>query len=261
MFKVYSCDWEITNSCNLHCKHCISDSGKKRPNELNTNNIIKGVHNLHELGCKEINFTGGEPLFRKDFFDILEFCKHMGIKTRFITNGSLITQHNVKKIKNHVSIIGISLDGANEKLNDVIRGKGSFKKTIKTLKLLKQHKIRAILHITLNKSNYRNIRELIELGRLFGISQFSISTVTLKGRAEKKPDLKLNIGDIKYIISLLREIGVKKLNSHDNCDITPSYIFINSEGNIYPCSGYFQKYPNNNFGSVLFPNKIRIQKF
>jgi len=66
--------WQITNSCNLRCSHCINSSGSPLPDELDTDEAMKFVSELAQIGVFRISFTGGEPLMRPDFLKIASYA-------------------------------------------------------------------------------------------------------------------------------------------------------------------------------------------
>ncbi len=60
---------ESTRQCNLNCKHCGSNSGKKLCNELSTSEVKEMLEDVASLGALFFSITGGEPLARKDIFE------------------------------------------------------------------------------------------------------------------------------------------------------------------------------------------------
>ena len=64
--------WELTYACNLACRHCLSSSGRRDPAELSTAECFGVADELQRLGVFYVNLGGGEPMLRRDFFDIVE---------------------------------------------------------------------------------------------------------------------------------------------------------------------------------------------
>src|SRR5881394_901073 len=64
--------WEITLKCDLACRHCGSRAGKERPNELSTAECLDLVHQMRDLGVKEVTVIGGEAYLRDDWTRIIE---------------------------------------------------------------------------------------------------------------------------------------------------------------------------------------------
>ena len=119
--------WEITYACNLQCVHCLSSSGTRDPRELSTDQAKAVLDELRDLQVFYINIGGGEPMIRKDFFEILEHAEANDIGVKFSTNGTYITAENARRLAamNYLDI-QISLDGVDAATNDAVRGKGSY---------------------------------------------------------------------------------------------------------------------------------------
>ena len=64
--------WELTYACNLECVHCLSSSGRRDPRELTTDEAKAVLDELQALQVFYINIGGGEPMIRRDFFELLE---------------------------------------------------------------------------------------------------------------------------------------------------------------------------------------------
>ena len=105
--------WELTYACNLQCIHCLSSSGRRDPRELDTDQVKNVLDQLRDLQVFYINIGGGEPMIRKDFFEILEHAERNNIGVKFSTNGTYITAENAQRLAamNYLDI-QISIDGA-----------------------------------------------------------------------------------------------------------------------------------------------------
>ena len=130
--------WEITYACNLQCVHCLSSSGTRDPRELSTDQAKAVLDELRDLQVFYINIGGGEPMIRKDFFEILEHAETNDIGVKFSTNGTYITAENARQLAsmNYLDI-QISLDGVDAATNDAVRGKGSYATAIAAMNHLR----------------------------------------------------------------------------------------------------------------------------
>jgi len=130
--------WEITYACNLQCVHCLSSSGTRDPRELSTAQAKAVLDELRDLQVFYINIGGGEPMIRKDFFEILEHAETNDIGVKFSTNGTYITAENARRLAamNYLDI-QISLDGVDADTNDAVRGKGSYATAIAAMNHLR----------------------------------------------------------------------------------------------------------------------------
>lgn len=119
--------WELTYACNLECVHCLSSSGQRDPRELTTAEAKGVIDELAALQVFYINMGGGEPLVRRDFFELLEYSLDKKVGVKFSTNGYLIDAEKAKRLAAMDYLdIQLSLDGADAATNDPIRGEGSY---------------------------------------------------------------------------------------------------------------------------------------
>jgi radical SAM/SPASM domain protein of ACGX system len=108
-----------------------------------------------------ISFSGGDPLLRKDFFDLLEECKKRKVTVSILGNPYLVTNELAKKMKElGVKSYQISLDGL-EETHDFFRKKGSFKDSLRAFGILKKNRIKTVCMFTLSKTNSKDLIPLI----------------------------------------------------------------------------------------------------
>ncbi|MEN9823935.1 MAG: hypothetical protein RLZ04_2361 [Actinomycetota bacterium] len=119
--------WELTYACNLQCVHCLSSSGQRDPRELSTAEAKRVIDQLRDLQVFYINIGGGEPMVRRDFFELVEYSVDNGIGVKFSTNGAFIDAEKARRLAAMDYLdIQISIDGADAATNDAVRGEGSF---------------------------------------------------------------------------------------------------------------------------------------
>lgn len=87
------------HACNLRCKHCYEDAQKKLPDELSTEEAKEMIDDLARSGVVALAFLGGEPLMRKDFFELASYARQQGLYTAVATNGTMITREIARKFK------------------------------------------------------------------------------------------------------------------------------------------------------------------
>ena len=151
---------EVTRECNLRCKHCLNNSGSKMKNELNKEEIENLIRNLSKAGVSEIRFTGGEPLLNENIYDYIKLCTKLGLSTSIGTNGTLIDDVVITKLKEAgLKRSVVSLDGT-EKIHDFIRGKGNFNKAFYGINLLKDNGIDVRVNSVIMKNNIEDVIEL-----------------------------------------------------------------------------------------------------
>jgi len=119
--------WELTYACNLQCVHCLSSSGQRDERELSTAEAKRVLDELRDLQVFYINIGGGEPMVRRDFFELLEYSVGNGIGVKFSTNGAFIDADKARRLAAMDYLdIQISLDGVDAATNDAVRGVGSY---------------------------------------------------------------------------------------------------------------------------------------
>lgn len=246
--QIKTCNIEITKRCNLSCNHCITDSSMASPEKLSTKEILHFIKFLKKKNCKSVVITGGEPLIRKDIFEILKFIKSNEMEIFLHTNCSLINPDNIDELTDLVSCFVVSLDGANKETNDTIRCAGAFKTTLKKIKLLKKKKAKISLGVTECSKNYREIPEIIRLGKEWGIDSFQITKLVYAGRAKKNEEF-FN----KEFKSLTREMEGTQSN---NCNASLRTPFIRFDGEIFPCSEIAFRSEKGYIGNIKGPLKI-----
>jgi radical SAM protein with 4Fe4S-binding SPASM domain len=132
---LYIVPWRCTFACDLNCAHCTSAGKPKAAGELITADAKKLVDRIHDFGATFLGITGGEPFLREDLFQIVRYAKKVGLQVSIITDGHLVDDKSVKNIVRSKMRVSISIDGA-EKVNDRIRGKGTYKSSVSLAKKL-----------------------------------------------------------------------------------------------------------------------------
>ena len=119
--------WELTYACNLACVHCLSSSGRRDPHELSTIEATALLDELAALQVFYINIGGGEPMIRRDFFELVGYAVDHGIGVKFSTNGTFLDAAAARRLAAMSYLdVQISLDGVDAETNDAVRGPGSF---------------------------------------------------------------------------------------------------------------------------------------
>lgn len=181
----YSVTWGVTHACNLHCTTCYDVVGYKRES-LNTEEAKAVVDRLADVGISLIVFAGGEPLVRKDLFDLLAHCRTRNIGIGLRSNGVLITTAVAERLAElQLLVVGVSLDGATEETHDLIRGSGSFQRTIAGINELLAANIRVNIEVVLSRRNANECLEFVRLAEDLGVQEINFSALTNQGRAQE----------------------------------------------------------------------------
>ena len=156
--------WNVTRRCNLRCVHCYTDSENIRyPNELTTGEGKAFLSDLADFKVPAILFSGGEPLVRRDLFELTGHAVELGLRPTLSTNGTLIDQKTASRIrKSGFTYVGISLDGIGE-VNDRFRGrKGAFELAMRGFRNLVDLSQRVGLRLTLTRHNYQDLEKIFD---------------------------------------------------------------------------------------------------
>lgn len=173
---------ETTSQCNLRCKHCLYTRNEDlfSPNgDFTTAEIIKlSDFLIEEVGVINFIIFGREPLLTEGFFEIIEFLKSKNVYLKIQTNALLLTDETTGFLKDILNSktdsLQVSLDGVSEDVHEKIRGKGTYKKTIKSIKRLTGNNINVEISYTVNSFNVIEIPELYELSNELKVKQISL---------------------------------------------------------------------------------------
>jgi len=178
--------WNFTYKCNLNCKHCYSDAGSLPRQELSTSEAMKVVEQIADFGVTSLAFSGGEPLMRKDFFEVARHAVESGLYVSLATNGTLLNKERVRLLKKiGLNYVEVSLDGANPKTHDAFRGKkGSFDQALNGLKNCVKEDICTCLAVTATKNNLSEIPSVLDLAEKMRINRFTLFNFVPTGRGK-----------------------------------------------------------------------------
>lgn len=199
----------ITNKCNLKCKHCYSDSTEiGSADELTTEEAKKVLSDIAKWGIHLLIFDGGEPLLRNDFFDLAKFASQNGIRVVIGSNGILIDNEIVSKLKDSgVSAVQISIDGATPETHDWFRGeKGAFKKAIDGARACKENGLPFQFGMTLRKGTLNEVKDMLKLAIDEGANAAEFFDLVQVSRVKKEiPGEILSIDERKQVMEWLAE--------------------------------------------------------
>jgi radical SAM protein with 4Fe4S-binding SPASM domain len=186
--------WHITERCNGNCLHCYQQKSKTSA-DLPLGDLLNIFNQFLSLikkwridsSCPAFfNVTGGEPFLRDDFFQLVEIIgqnSHL-FNWGIMSNGSLLTKEKIRVLKkNNLKNFQVSLEGL-KKINDNIRGKGSFKKTLKAIELLREEKIPVMVSLTLSKRNMGDVFLLAKLCQGLGVTALSVRRLVPLGQGK-----------------------------------------------------------------------------
>lgn len=179
--------WEITRSCNLLCAHCRSSStAGAYEDELSTQECLRLIDGILEVGKPVLILTGGEPLLRHDLFQVAGYAVTKGLRVVMGTNGTLVTDDITVKLKQApVSRVAISIDFPTAELQDKFRGKsGAFQAAVSGIDRLRQAGVEVQINSTITRLNMNYLNELLELALESGAVAFHPFMLVPTGRGK-----------------------------------------------------------------------------
>ena len=176
--------WNLIRRCNLTCVHCYSISADVDfPGELSTAEVLAVMDDLKAFGVPALVLSGGEPLLRKDLFEIAARAKAMGFYTALSTNGTLIGLPLALRIRDAgFDYVGISLDGLAGTHDRFRKMQGAFEKSLNALRLLRDMGVKVGVRFTLTQDNAADFEPLLDLVEAERIPRFYFSHLNYAGR-------------------------------------------------------------------------------
>ena len=212
--------FEVTRKCRYKCRHCRAGAGyRKGKKDLTTEQCKKIIRAIAKYNKCVVILTGGEPMERKDIYELIQYGRKLGHRMVMATCGYLIDEESVKKLKKAgIMALSFSLDGANPESHDAFRGTGgAFDFVIKAAALAKQARVKFQINTTISKLNIDEFVGIAELAQRLGAYCFNPFILVPTGRAREIADEILD--PIEYE-KLLNEMLRMKLESKIKVRVT-----------------------------------------
>jgi radical SAM protein len=179
--------WEITRACALACVHCRAMAIPRRdPRELTTLEGFHLIDQVVELGRPILVITGGDPMMRRDVFDLLGYAVDQGLRVGFSPSATgRLTRPALERVREiGVSMVHISLDGSAPVIHDGFRRvRGSFQRTIRILADIVDLGIPLQIGTTVSRHNLHDLPRIAERVASVGATVWSIFFLVPTGRA------------------------------------------------------------------------------
>lgn len=230
--------------------------------EMTTEELKELISDAANLHPNNIVFSGGEPLLRKDIFELISFVNKYKINTCLTSNGTLINDEIAKKLNSSgIGVVNVSIDGP-EYIHDSLRGGGSFRKAVRALEHLSQYKIETTIATVICRQNYKFLPYIMGLADQLGVTTVKFqpfSEIFLIKRREREnffasqnvlKDIELSVGEVielskeykittnpaNYLYSIPAYLcGFWQDYSPNSCSALWGSCPISAEGNVYLC--------------------------
>lgn len=180
--------WEVTRACAYACVHCRADAQHRRdPNELNTEEALRLIDRLAEFGSPILVFTGGDPMMRRDLFDLIAYADEKGLRCSLTpTATALPTEARLKKAREAgIRRLALSLDAPTPAVHDAFRQvEGSWERTMRILRNAQSVGLSAQVNTTVSKHNLDLLPEMVPFVEEVRAVQWSVFFLVPTGRAQ-----------------------------------------------------------------------------
>ncbi len=182
--------WEMTQACDLACKHCRAEANPNRnPFELTTEEGKRLLAQLREFGdpSPHLVMTGGDVMHRPDLFELIEYGVSLGLKISVAPSATnRLTPDVIWKFKElGVLSMSLSLDGSTEKKHDEFRGvPGVYKTTIEAAEEIEKAGIPLQVNTLVSRETYNDIPNIFEVVKTFEVVRWSLFFLIQVGRGK-----------------------------------------------------------------------------
>ena len=226
----------ITNKCNLTCKHCyLPDPGKR---EIDPDIFEKAVQQFEEMGGLKLMISGGEPLIHSRLWELMDILPSYELSVVILSNGTMIDKTTARKLSRYVHEVQISIDGIQS--HDLLRGKGSFDISMKGISNLCGAGIPVSIATMVHKFNTREFDEMEKVFSQKGAISWSVDVPCIIGRLCENRDFVLDLKEaakfLKYGFGAGAHESTGDLTCGSHlCSIAP-------DGSVSKC-GFFENEP------------------
>jgi radical SAM protein with 4Fe4S-binding SPASM domain len=256
--------WNLTERCNLACRHCVVDAGPTRyseEDELTLEECRDLIDQLADFGVSSLILSGGEPLMRPDLLEIAEYAGERGLHMQVATNGALVT----KEVATRLAAIGkveaqVSLDGATPQVHDDFRQvAGTWERAIQGIRNLVAAEIPVMMAAAVTKANIDQIPNLYKLAADLRVQRFRILPFVPYGRGASARKLEVSPQEMREVTEYLyrqREGGGLDVapmefectlappppdgrapsEARIGCDGAVGYVTVTADGDVLPCN-------------------------
>lgn len=180
--------WEVTQSCDLACKHCRAAAQPiAHPDQLTHEEGLALIDQIAAMHIPIFVFTGGDPLKRPDLFELIRYAAGKGVHVAVTPSATpLLTREQIFKMKEAGIVrLGISLDGSTPEIHDTFRGlPGAWARTIQAVEWANEAGIPIQVHTTISRHNAHDLDGLCNLFEKLAIVMWNVFFLVPVGRGQ-----------------------------------------------------------------------------
>lgn len=249
---------ELTDQCNLMCRHCGSECDPAKSHYIDADLITKAIRGIAANMDGEnfmICLTGGEPLLHPDFETIVSVINQCGIPWGMTTNGILIDRNRAERLKElNMGSISISLDGLKEEHEWLRNVPGCFDRAIEGIENLHSTGMAVQITTVVHKKNFGRLSDMYDFVKELGVRSWRVVNIDPIGRAANNSDLFLSVDEIIGLNMFIRDRRYKAGEEMDVCYGCAHYLSYDLE---HETRGfYFQCGAGTTVASILWNGDI-----
>jgi len=193
-YTAYSVSWNLTQRCNLECAHCYmsAHAGADTRGELTTEECRRVIDEIGRVNPNVfLILTGGEPLLRRDIFEVAGYASAKGFTTVLGTNGVLLREREAQRMRES-GVLGasISLDSTDRVKHDGFRRlPGSWGGAVRATRVLTDAGLDFSLHMSVTDWNVAEVPAMIDLARTLGAKVLNFFFLVRTGRGKDLTDI------------------------------------------------------------------------
>ncbi|MEK7702505.1 MAG: radical SAM protein [Nitrospirota bacterium] len=193
-YQAFSVSWNLTARCNLFCTHCYMSAAPHADisTDLTTPESFKVIDDMAKVNPNLfLILTGGEPLVRRDIFDIAGYASDKGFTCVLGTNGVLLGKKEARAMRaSGLQGASISLDSVDSERHDKFRQlPGAFKNALRGIQHLKDEGLDFSLHMSIMSWNVSEIPAMIDFARDIGCKVLNFFFLVQTGRGQNIIDI------------------------------------------------------------------------
>lgn len=156
---------ELTHACNQHCKHCYLNAGMHHTvSEMTTEQIKYILNEFKVQGGRYVIITGGEPIVRKDIWEILDYIEILELPFSFASNSFAMNEERRMRLASykHLALYFTSILGVDSKKHRYITEKDSYEKVMESLQFFTEQRVPTYVQVTLARDYMDDMEKIAE---------------------------------------------------------------------------------------------------
>jgi radical SAM protein with 4Fe4S-binding SPASM domain len=226
----------ITNICNLACKHCYLYKSENL--EMDIDIFEKAVSQFETMGGLKLMISGGEPLLHSRLWELMDILPSYELRVVVLSNGTLIDETAAQKLSVYADEVQVSIDGIGS--HDLLRGKGSYKRSMEGISNLARSGIPVSIATMIHKFNKGEFEEMETLFSGLGVISWSVDVPSVTGALAENLEFVLDIDEAAKYLNYGFGTGSHESTGYHTCG--SHMCSVSPDGSVSKC-GFFEDRP------------------